>query len=67
LERWLSTDRVINQFLVHNKTGDPMPKELVDKIKKASTFNQGFETTEYLGLCNYGYEISFNRSIKHRC
>ena len=48
LERWLSTDRVINQFLVHNKTGDPMPKELVDKIKKASTFNQGFETTEYL-------------------
>ena len=25
-----------------------MPKELVDKIKKASTFNQGFKTTEYL-------------------
>ena len=48
LERWLSTDRVINQFLVHNKTGKPMPKELVDKIKKASTFNQGFKTTEYL-------------------
>ena len=48
LERWRSTDRVINQFLIHNKTGDPMPKELVDKIKKASTFNQGFETTEYL-------------------
>jgi peptidyl-dipeptidase Dcp len=48
LERWLSTDRVINQFLVHNDTGEPMPKELVNKIKKASTFNQGFGTTEYL-------------------
>jgi len=48
LERWLSTDRVINQFLVHNQTGEPMPKELVAKIKKASTFNQGFDTTEYL-------------------
>ncbi len=48
LERWLSTDKVINQFLVHNKTGEPMPKELVEKIKKASTFNQGFSTTEYL-------------------
>jgi len=48
LERWLSTDRVINQFLVHNQTGKPMPKELIAKIKKASTFNQGFETTEYL-------------------
>ncbi len=48
LERWLSTDEVINQFLVHYKTGKPMPKELIAKIKKASTFNQGFATTEYL-------------------
>lgn len=48
LERWLSTDRVINNFLVHYKTGKPMPKELVEKIKKAATFNQGFATTEYL-------------------
>jgi len=48
LERWLSTDKIINQFLVHHETGEPMPKELVDKIKKASTFNQGFSTTEYL-------------------
>ena len=48
LERWLSTDKVINQFLVHYKTGKPIPKALVEKIKKASTFNQGFGTTEYL-------------------
>ncbi|MDY8134055.1 M3 family metallopeptidase [Aquimarina sp. 2201CG5-10] len=48
LERWLSTDKVINNYLTHNKTGEPMPKALVDKIKKAATFNQGFATTEYL-------------------
>ena len=48
LERWLSTDEVINNYLVHQETGEPMPKELVAKIKKASTFNQGFSTTEYL-------------------
>ena len=48
LERWLSTDPVIENFLVHYKTGKPMPKELVEKIKEASTFNQGFATTEYL-------------------
>lgn len=48
LERWLSTDEVIDQFLVHYKTGEPMPQELVEKIKKASTFNEGFATTEYL-------------------
>ncbi|MCX7549036.1 M3 family metallopeptidase [Xanthomarina sp. F1114] len=48
LERWLSTDQVINKYLVHYKTGEPIPAELVKKIKKASTFNQGFGTTEYL-------------------
>jgi len=48
LERWLSTDEVINNYLKHNKTGEAMPAELVAKIKNASTFNQGFSTTEYL-------------------
>ena len=48
LERWLSTDRVINNYLVHYETGEPMPPELIEKIKKAATFNQGFATTEYL-------------------
>lgn len=48
LERWLATDEVINQFLVHYKTGEPIPAALVEKIKKAATFNQGFATTEYL-------------------
>ncbi len=48
LERWLSTDKVIDNYLVHYKTGEPMPKTLVEKIKKAATFNQGFATTEYL-------------------
>jgi peptidyl-dipeptidase Dcp len=48
LERWLSTDTVINNYLLHFQTGEPIPKALTTKIKKASTFNQGFSTTEYL-------------------
>ncbi|MEZ4454602.1 MAG: M3 family metallopeptidase [Nannocystaceae bacterium] len=48
LERWLFTDRVIERYLVHDKTGQPMPKALVDKIERAAHFNQGFATTEYL-------------------
>ncbi len=48
LERWLSTDEVINRFLKHHETGEVIPAELIAKIKKASTFNQGFATTEYL-------------------
>lgn len=48
LEHWLSTDPVIDNYLVHYKTGEPIPADLVAKIKKAATFNQGFATTEYL-------------------
>ncbi len=48
LERWLSTDEVINNYLVHYETGEAMPEELIAKIKKSSKFNQGFATTEYL-------------------
>ena len=48
LERWLSTDEITDRFLLHHETGEPIPDELVEKIKKASTFNQGFETTEFL-------------------
>lgn len=48
LERWLLTDRVIDNFLVHYQTGEPIPPALVAKIKAAATFKQGFDTTEYL-------------------
>lgn len=48
LEHWLSTPEVLQKYALHYKTGKPIPQALVDKIKKASTFNQGFATTEYL-------------------
>ncbi len=57
LERWLGTDKVINKFLVHHKTGEPMPKELIAKIKKSATFNQGFATTEYLASAIMDMEL----------
>ena len=47
-EHWLMTPEILNQFAVHYETGEPLPKELVDKIEKAATFNQGFGTVEYL-------------------
>lgn len=47
-EHWLSTPEVLNRFAVHNQTGKPMPAELLEKIKRASKFNQGFATVEYL-------------------
>jgi len=48
LEHWLSTPEILDRFALHYQTGKPIPKELVDKIKRAGKFNQGFETVEYL-------------------
>jgi peptidyl-dipeptidase Dcp len=47
-ENWLLTRPVLERFARHYKTGEPMPASLVDKIKKADIFNQGFATVEYL-------------------
>ncbi|WP_146462221.1 M3 family metallopeptidase [Rubripirellula tenax] len=47
-EHWLDTPEVLNQFAVHHETGEALPQSLLDKIKKASTFNKGFDTVEYL-------------------
>ena len=48
LEHWLSTPEVLQKFALHYQTGKAIPQSLVDKIKKADTFNEGFGTTEYL-------------------
>jgi len=48
LERWISTPEVLQKFAVHYQTGKPIPQNLVDRINRASTFNQGFSTVEYL-------------------
>jgi peptidyl-dipeptidase Dcp len=47
-EHWALQPDVFAHYAKHYKTGTPMPKELVEKIKKSHTFNQGFATTEYL-------------------
>ncbi|MBX3594906.1 M3 family metallopeptidase [Sphingomonas sp.] len=47
-ENWLLTPDVLNRYAKHYRTGEPIPAALVAKIEKASTFNQGFDTVEYL-------------------
>ncbi|KQN19319.1 peptidase M3 [Sphingomonas sp. Leaf33] len=46
-ENWLLTRDVLDRY-AKNAAGQPMPQALVDKIEKSSTFNQGFDTVEYL-------------------
>jgi peptidyl-dipeptidase Dcp len=47
-EHWLSTPELLNRFAIHYQTAEPLPAELLAKIERASTFNQGFATVEYL-------------------
>jgi peptidyl-dipeptidase Dcp len=47
-ENWLLTRPVLEKFALHYQTGEPMPASLVEKIKKADTFDQGRATVEYL-------------------
>ena len=47
-ENFALVPAVFNNFARHYKTGDVMPTDLADKLRKASRFNQGYATTEYL-------------------
>jgi peptidyl-dipeptidase Dcp len=45
-EHWALYPAVFNHYAKHYKTNEPMPAELVAKIRKAATFNQGYKLTE---------------------
>lgn len=47
-EDWAIQPEILANYARHYKTGEPIPKDLLDKVIKASKFNQGFDTLEYL-------------------
>ncbi|WP_240615407.1 M3 family metallopeptidase [Pedobacter paludis] len=51
-EHWASDPKVLKNYAVHYQTGAPMPQALLDKIKKASSFNQGHIFTEALAAAD---------------
>ena len=48
MEHWAAEPEVLKMYAKHYKTGEEIPKVLVDKIIRAGKFNQGFITTEFL-------------------
>ena len=48
MENWAAEPEVLKMYAKHYKTGEVIPDALVNKLKKAGTFDQGFATTEYL-------------------
>ena len=47
-EHWVLTRPILDGFMRHYQTGEPMPQSLVDRIEASSTFNQGYATVSYL-------------------
>jgi peptidyl-dipeptidase Dcp len=65
-EHWASDPQVFKNYAKHYKTGELMPQALVDKIKKAATFNQGYSLTEILAAADLDmqwHDISANANV----
>jgi len=51
MENWLLEPEVLKLYATHYQTGEVIPDELVEKIRAAAKFNQGFTSVEYLAAC----------------
>ena len=47
-EHWATEPQVLKMYARHYQTGNTIPDELIEKIRKQKTFNQGFITTELM-------------------
>lgn len=63
-ENWLSTPEVLSKFALNYQTNQPMPAELLEKIHKADTFNQGFTVTEYLAAALVDMKLHLAGDVK---
>ena len=48
MENWAFEPEMLKHYAVHYRTGEVIPKYLVDKLRKSELFNQGFATTELI-------------------
>jgi peptidyl-dipeptidase Dcp len=48
MENWPAEPEVMKSFSKHYKTGETIPDELIDKMQASQTFNQGYNTVQYL-------------------
>ncbi|MCS5573362.1 MAG: M3 family metallopeptidase, partial [Pseudomonadales bacterium] len=51
MEHWAVEPEVLKSYARHIETTEPMPDDMIARLKATETFNQGFATTEYLAAC----------------
>jgi len=56
-EHWLMTPEILSKYAVHAKTGAAIPQTLLDRVKAARNFNQGFATVEYVACALIDLDI----------
>jgi peptidyl-dipeptidase Dcp len=47
-EMWIYWPEILSTYARHIDTDEPLPADVVDKLRGSETFNQGFATSEYL-------------------
>ncbi|GKY88270.1 M3 family metallopeptidase [Sinisalibacter aestuarii] len=47
-EHWLEVPEVLAEFATHAETGAPMPRDMLDRLLGAATYDMGFQTVEYV-------------------
>ena len=47
-EHWLAVPEVLAEFATHAETGEPMPKDMLDRMLAAANYDTGFQTVEYV-------------------
>jgi peptidyl-dipeptidase Dcp len=62
-EHWLSRPEILGRFAVHERTGEPMPKALLDRVLAARNFHQGFATVEYVASAMVDMEFHLLPSV----
>jgi peptidyl-dipeptidase Dcp len=56
-EHWLERPEVLERFAVHYQTGEPMPRTLLERLLASRTFNQGFDTVEFVAAAMIDLEM----------
>jgi peptidyl-dipeptidase Dcp len=48
-EMWIMWPGIIGNYARHVATGEPLPRETIDRLNESKLWGEGFATTEYLG------------------
>ena len=57
MENWAFEPEMLKHYAVHYRTGEVIPKYLVDKLRKSELFNQGYATPELIAASHSDMEI----------